>query len=186
MRYDKNKFVETFENWDNLIKEYNLPDWDGLIAIDLYMDQVIVLMNKYLYVFNEASSEEKILTSSMINNYVKLKIIPAPIKKRYSRKHIAYLIIVCILKQTLSISTIKKVIPLDIPEEEIKQIYNSFVFNQRKSLYYVTEKIREVANPIITSPVENQERLNDLAMQIATSTNIFKIFTDKIVDLQLD
>ena len=49
MRYDKNKFVKTFEDWDNLIKKYHLPYWDQLISIDLYMDQVIVLMNKYLY-----------------------------------------------------------------------------------------------------------------------------------------
>lgn len=186
MRYDKNKFVKTFEDWDNLIKEYHLPYWDQLISIDLYMDQVIVLMNKYLYIFNKTSNEETIITSSMVNNYVKLKIIPAPEKKKYSRRHIAYLIIVCILKQTLSISTIKKIIPLDIPESEAKIIYDSFVHNQRKSLCYVTEKIREVADPIIRSPEDNQERLNDLAMQVATSTNIFKIFIEKIVDLKLD
>ena len=33
--------------------------------------------------------------------------MPAPVKKKYSREHIAYLIIICSLKQALPISDIK-------------------------------------------------------------------------------
>ena len=42
---------------------------------------------------------DTIITHSMINNYVKLGIMPAPVKKKYSREHIAYLIIICCLIQ---------------------------------------------------------------------------------------
>lgn len=186
MRYDKEKFLKCFKYYSKILTEYKLPSWDNLPSIDLYMDQVIVLINQYLYVFNAVSNEDKSITPSMINNYVKLNIIPAPNKKKYSKVHLSYLIIICILKQTLNMATIQKIIPINISEEEVKKIYNSFVHNQLKSLSYVIEKIKEVADPIINSQEENQERLNDLTLQIATSSNIFKILTEKLVYLQLD
>ena len=38
----------------------------------------------------------------MINNYVKLGMMSRPVKKRYSRAHLASLVMVCVLKQTIS------------------------------------------------------------------------------------
>lgn len=186
MRYDKNKFLKCFEECSKILNEYQLPRWEELPAIDLYMDQVVVLINKYLYIFNAMSGEDKSITPNMINNYVKLHIIPAPVKKKYSKVHIAYLVIVGTLKQTLNMSTIQKIIPTSISDDEVKRTYSSFVQNQRKSLSYVLEKIKEVADPIMNLPDENQERLNDLALQIATSSNVFKVLIEKLVDLQVD
>ena len=87
--------------------KHKLPYWDELPEIDLYMDQVIVLMEKYLSWYIEENQETKIITPSMINNYVKLGIIPPPEKKKYSKVHIAYLIIICSLKQVMPIPDIK-------------------------------------------------------------------------------
>ena len=79
-----------------------IPLWNELPELDLYMDQIIVLMEKYL----GSSQEDKLITPSMINNYVKLGIIPRPTKKKYSKTHIAYLIIICSLKQVMPIADI--------------------------------------------------------------------------------
>ena len=116
----------------------------------------------------------------MINNYVKLKFIPPPVKKKYSKMHLAYLLIICTLKQTLDMATIQKIIPVGINEEDIKKTFDSFVKNQRKAYSYVTESMKNVADPILKFESDNQERLNDLLMQVSASANIFKIFTDKI------
>ena len=83
-----------------------LPEWNELPDLDLYMDQVIALMSKYI----PGLAEDKLLTSSMINNYVKTGAMPPPVKKRYSRSHIVHLIIICVLKQIMPISSIKKLI----------------------------------------------------------------------------
>ena len=72
--------------------ECRLPRWDELPDIELYMDQVITLMGKYFGWLSP--QDESVLTSSMINNYVKIGIIPAPIKKKYSRTHLFRLIII--------------------------------------------------------------------------------------------
>ncbi len=44
--------------------------WERLPELDLYMDQVITLMDKQLTPFTTDGSD-KLLTPSMINNYVK-------------------------------------------------------------------------------------------------------------------
>lgn len=48
-----------------------------------------------------------LLTSSMINNYVKTGLIPHPDKKKYTKEHLAGLMAVCMLKQVLPIQDIK-------------------------------------------------------------------------------
>ena len=116
----------------------------------------------------------------MINNYVKLDIIPAPIKKKYSKKHLAYLLVICTLKQTLDIPTIKELMPAGLSDQDVKKTYNSFVKNQQKAYTYVTQNLKSVAEPIFTHESDNPERMNDLIMQISASANIFKILTDRL------
>ena len=104
-----------------------IPLWDGLPVIDLYMDQVIILLNRYLGVIKNNDSGEDTITKNMINNYVKMKAVPAPVRKKYSREHIACLLIVCIMKQVFNISMIKDIMPDFYDEQQIKDTYNDFV-----------------------------------------------------------
>ena len=186
MKYSKDRLTEIFSEGERLLKEYHLPTWDELPTIELYMDQVIILLSKYLGIFSAVSNDDRMITPTMINNYVKQKIIPAPVKKKYSKMHLAYLIIVCILKQTLSISMISKIIPPDLNEEEITAVYKSFVKNQAKAFTYVTEQITAVAQPILSLTENNQDRMNDLVLQVAISANIFKLLTGWIASMQDD
>ena len=117
---DTNKFEDYFK----LVK-HKLPYWDELPEIDLYMDQVIALMDKY-FSFHKTNPEDQIVTHSMINNYVKLGMMPAPVKKKYSRIHIAYLIIICSLKQALPISDIKELIEIRVKKTSIEETLNFF------------------------------------------------------------
>ncbi len=184
MKYSKERLAEIFSKSERLLKEYHLPTWDELPAIELYMDQVIILLTNYLGIFSVVSNDDKLITPTMINNYVKQKTIPAPVKKRYSKIHLAYLIIICILKQTLSISTISKIIPPDLNEEEVCTVYSSFVKNQAKAFTYVTEQVTAVAQPILSLSESNQDRMNDLVLQVASSANIFKLLTGWISGMQ--
>lgn len=158
--------------------DFSLPKWDELPDLELYMDQVITLISKYLNFFG-VSDSGKPVTSSMINNYVKLGTIPPPQKKRYSRIHLAYLLVVCTLKQTLDMSTIKRLIPIGIDEESVKQLYNSFVQNQNKAFAFLTDTVKKMAKPVLADESDG-ETAADLVMQIAASANIFKLLTEKI------
>ena len=106
---------------------HKLPRWENFPDIELYMDQVVAVMEKALELYNKTGEEEsKLITPSIINNYVKLKIIPAPNKKRYNREHLAYLVMICILKQTLAISSIVKIIRSNLESKTISELYNEF------------------------------------------------------------
>lgn len=179
MYIEREKLEKTFSELEETLNAYSLPLWEQLPDIELYMDQVTSLVDKYLGIYNEVTGLQKLVTPSMINNYVKLGIIPPPVRKKYSRTHMAYLLILCTLKQTLDIATIKRIIPIE-EAGGISKIYDSFVRNQQKAFLYVTENVRSVAQPIFNIKGDNQERMNDLVMQVAASANIFKIFTEKI------
>jgi len=106
----------------NEILEYKLPRYQEIPDIDLYMDQIVSLMHKYLDTL-EGNKNEKFITSNMINNYVKQKLLPKPIKKKYNRDHIVYLLIICLLKQIISIQEIQDFFSLK-QNQAIGEIYN--------------------------------------------------------------
>lgn len=108
----------------SLVSEQRLPRWDELPDLDLYMDQVLSLMERYLGSY--PGYDRKGLTASMVNNYVKLGVIPPPVKKKYTRTHIAYLIMICILKASLPIDSIGKLISLSISSSSKRDVYQCF------------------------------------------------------------
>ena len=77
-------------------------------------------------------------------------------------------------------ATIQKIIPCNIDERQVKQIYDSFVENQHKAFLNVTDNIRKLASPVFAKGNESQEDMNALLMQASVSANIFKILTENI------
>lgn len=120
----------------------SLPKWEDLPDIELYMDQVITLMTKY---FGGLSpSGEPIITSSMINNYVKNEVIPAPVKKKYSRTHLFRLIIICVMKPVLPIPDISRLIETLLKTRSEAEVMDIFA-EQYESEYRNTMSILESA-----------------------------------------
>ena len=71
---------------------YN-PRGEQLPSIDLYMDQLLVYMNEHFGGYFACTGASG-LTKSMVNNYVKAKIVDAPVKKKYPRLSVAMIIVV--------------------------------------------------------------------------------------------
>jgi len=99
-----------------------LPRWEELPRIDLYVDQVLTLINPYCI-----NMHVKPLTKAMINNYVKLGLIPPPVKKRYQRLHIAFLFVIVQLKEGFDISLIRQGIITETKRLGLKEAYNAFL-----------------------------------------------------------
>ena len=89
---------------NDIILSYRLPRWNDLPELDLYMDQVISVIDKYLAPFAPASPDDRMITPTMINNYVKQKMIAAPVGKKYDRSKVAFLMIMALLKRVMSMS----------------------------------------------------------------------------------
>ena len=83
------------------IKTEQIPE------VDLYMDQVTSFMEEHLKK-TKRSPEDKALTKTMINNYAKNRVLPAPIRKKYSKEHILLLLFIYYYKNLLSIGDIEQ------------------------------------------------------------------------------
>lgn len=148
------------------------PRWDDFPDVGLYMDQVVELVNKYLSGIPAFSGSDQQITSSMINNYVKSKTIPAPEKKRYSRKHLAYIMIVCTLKQTFSISVIQNLLASYEGKDCFSEMYNTFADYQQKSY---ADSVREVINSL-----DNSDDKHAVVMRLVADVNIKKNIAEQL------
>ena len=85
------------------------------------MDQVIFYLKDSLGFF-QREPEGSLLTSSMINNYVKNGVLPHPDKKKYGKEHLAALTVLCLLKPVLSIPDIGEL----LRGQDIQGVYGAF------------------------------------------------------------
>lgn len=171
------KFKET-------LLSFNIPRWEDLPDIELYMDQVITFIEKHLSTLT-IGTDKKIITASMINNYVKLGLIPKPIKKRYNKTHLAYLFAISILKHVFTIQEVKDGILFQANLSNEKIAYNNFCEEQENALRILAKQIKseneKQPNKIDLDIIINH---NNLAIKMATLSFASKIIGEKSIDLQ--
>ena len=164
--------MEAYEKWLKDIETLRLPRYEDLSNIPLYLDQILEYINDALgtlFVFDES-----ILTQAMINNYVKQKAVPAPIKKRYDKEHMVYIIAITILKQIMNIQYITKGSEVILSTYGVEDGYNMFID-------YVEESMRFTLGEIYGSKRQFKEHREDvLAIPLKAATLAFagKIFAD--------
>jgi hypothetical protein len=149
MNYDKALVAGKLRRWETYLNNYRLPSWEQIPDLGLYMEQVIVLLRQYLDYLPPELKDEEFITAAAINNYVRTKIMPEPVKKRYYRVHIAYLLVICTLKQGLSIALIQRLLPMGLSEEELRSFYISYAERHALAAAFFVEQVRGVAGPIL-------------------------------------
>ena len=122
-----------------IMKNYTFPRWNDLPEIELYMDQVITYMNDKLK--DTYFYDEKFITKSMINNYVKTGIVHPPVKKHYTKSHLAYFLVLTILKRCYSMQQITSLLHIytNMKDSTIEQAYDLFISRFESSLNDVFE-----------------------------------------------
>lgn len=184
MQYDKQQVAEKLNRWEHFLEFYRLPEWDDLPQIDLYLDQVIALVNQYLGFFVYDPAEEKLLTPSMVNNYVKLRLIPAPVRKKYGRKHIALLLMVCTFKQSVSMAAMSEMLPPD-DEELIHQEYVRYTASFLRISRYVVQQAKASAAPIYDETSNTGNEVSDLVVGSAIAASFARLLAGKLIALHL-
>ena len=165
------------------IEIFHMPRWEELPEIDLYLDQVVSFIDKYLlHYLNDESlkkdekKEHTVLTKTMINNYVKQKIMEAPVKKKYNRNNIAYLFVICILKQGYSINDIDNLIKFTLETTPLEVAYNRFcdvLENVIKCTFLEKKFIYEKPSS------ENSYVLLNVVQTIASKLYVEKMYLEK-------
>ncbi len=182
-----NKCMEYMDNI-NYIPMQDFPN------IDLYMDQVTTFMDNRLE-NSKRHPEDKILTKTMINNYAKNQLLPAPEKKKYSREHLLTLAFIYYFKNLLSISDIQKLLhPLiekhfktddtlnfsDIYEE----IYGIEVTQLPMLKEDIWKKFELCSASFENAPEKEKEFLQQFALICELSFDVYykKLLVEKMID----
>ncbi len=182
MYLDQQKIVTEISRWKANVRDYSLPTWEELPSIPLYMDQVVIFLGHRL----APHLEEKALNASTINNYVRTRMMPPPVKKKYFRLHLAYLIMICTLRHGLGMGSIGRMLPLTLTEGAFRELYNQYVA-QRKT---VSLSLMEQLSPLIGAPeipMPNGQRERDIDALIASTASVTvlsKLLTEQLIALR--
>ena len=184
MEYDKELIAHKLQRWDKFITDYHLPDWETIPDFGLYMDQVIVLLEQYLsFIPTPAGAKEHIVTSATINNYVRLKIMPAPVKRKYHRVHIAYLVMILTMKQSLSISDVQKILPADSNETDVRAVYEDYSLKFRRVGLFFNQQVQSAAEGVRSTEQSSDNAVELLVIESALIAGFSKILAEKLIRL---
>ena len=151
------------------------------------MEQVIALLKQYLDYLPPELKEEQFITASTINNYVRTRIMPEPIKKRYYRVHIAYLLIICTFKQGLSIALIQKLMPMGLTEAEVRARYDSYALRHQLAASFFIEQVRHLAGPILDHDDADRyssDTTEELIVSSAVIGGLSRLLAEKLLLLE--
>ena len=104
---------------NKVISEYRLPRYREIPNVGLYLEQSAKYINMHLAPLGYPE-----LTTSMIGNYVKQKVISGPYKKQYGAEHIACLIVLVIMKSVLTIEDARMILDEKRSQYTIEEGYN--------------------------------------------------------------
>ena len=164
---------------------------DDIPNIDLYMDQVTTYLNDK-FANTKRHEDDKLMTKTMINNYVKSRLLPSPEKKKYTKDHMMGLIMIYFFKNIISINDVNKLItPLldsyfhneEIPLENIINTFLTFAkqCNLTDSILTEYNECREIFKDANVKDKEYLETMGLITM-LSYDTFVRKIVIEKLID----
>lgn len=187
MAYDNDLIAGKLRRWEKYLEHYSLPAWEEIPDLGLYMEQVVQLLKHYLSYLPPELKQSQTITAAAINNYVRARMLPEPRKKKYYRIHIAYLIMICTLKQSLSLSMLQTLLPGDLPEGEVCASYRSFCLRHKLCTQYFTDQVKLSAASMLGCEPLTELAVKD-ASELITSAAILsglsRLFAEKLLLLE--
>ncbi|WP_048000331.1 DUF1836 domain-containing protein [Lactiplantibacillus herbarum] len=157
----------TYADWQQRMGKVILPKWTELPNFDLYMDQVLLLINETLQPLGVDS-----VTAAMINNYVKHKVILSPVKKKYQIMQLADIIVITLLKPSYPLEKIRQGIDQVTATGYPKRAYDNFITT-------LTTQLHQLDAPVAISDQNLSHSLTTAAAQLIVN----KLRTDELLRL---
>lgn len=184
MAYDSDLIAAKLRRWEKYLERFRLPQWDQIPDFGLYMDQVLQLLDGYLCYLPPELEQPQPITAAAINNYVRTKVLPEPRKKKYYRVHIAELIMICTLKQTLQLSMLQTLLPASQPEEDVARVYTAYVARHRLCAQYFIDQVKLTAAAMLDHDVVTELAVQDTPELIASAailSGFSRLFAKKLL-----
>ncbi|MGL4654827.1 MAG: DUF1836 domain-containing protein [Sarcina sp.] len=179
------------ESLEKNIQDLNLLsniELNEIPEIDLYMDQVIQLFESKLESLKR-TDDDKILTKTMINNYVKGKLLMPVNKKKYTKEHIILMSLIYQLKGVLSIADIKEVvddivIKLSNSEEiDLDKIYESYIAMNKKNTHDFKNEVKSIEAEMKNNfDIDKNDESMLMVTTLINKANMYRRLAEKIID----
>lgn len=167
---------------------------DEMPEVELYMDQVVSLLNKELAVYKE--KEQDVFTKSMVSNYVKHKVLPKPENKKYNKEHMVILNMIFQLKSIFQMDEMKVLFKSFVENHEsileeqydMEGLYDSLLRNRDKEILQMTNHIHEdieyvkaVMEEMGTSDDDAHEIMGVILI-LAIQSNAYRLMARKLLN----
>ena len=152
-------------------RTFHCPRYAELPEMNLYLEQVLLLVNTAL---EPVQSEP--LTGAMVSNYIKNKAIPAPIKKKYTRDHMAYLMVTCLMKQVFTVQQITRLFEIQQGTYPLQVAYDFFCSEYENALRGAFEFTGEALPCIETARTDQTVLVRSMVLAAANRVYVEKSF----------
>ncbi len=152
------------------VQAFRLPKYEEIPELGLYLDQAVKYVVQYF-----APLQSVTLTSSMVRNYVKQKLIPNPEKKLYYRDQIAYLFFIATAKTVLSLEDLQVFIELQKQTYDMKTAYNYFCMEFENVLFFVFG-VKDTLDEVGVDSTDEKAILRNIIITVA-----HKVYLEKCI-----
>ena len=186
---------EILEELIGLLDKLSYVKPEEIPNIDLYMDQVLSFINDRTRYLTRNPEEDKIFTKTMINNYAKTKILPPPVKKKYSKDHIMLLLLIYYFKGVLSVGDTGDLLGIitekyfgNIGDMAFEDIYQEVFKLEAGEIEFlkkdIADKLGIAEKTFPDAPEESRDFLKKFAFICLLSYDVFmkKLMIEKLVD----
>ncbi len=175
------KLTDMLNKWLADVDEQLPVDWTLLPDIGLYMDQVQTLIDRQLELYQQEKAD-KLLTSAMINNYIKDGLLPRAESKKYSPVHLALLTMIATLKQVLSMQHLNRLLAVYREPADVARLYTLFLAVQKECLLDNAGKVlQQISSADAGAELEQAAALRRLALEMSIEARIKILLADKLL-----
>lgn len=159
------------ENIRRSIEGFSLPQYSEIPNVGLYLEQTAQYISEYLACLGDYT-----LTGTMISNYVKKGLIDNPVKKRYYREQIAYLVFIAVAKSVMSIENLRLFIGLQKKTYDVQVAYDYFRAELENVLHY-TFGLKDSLDTVGTDTTDEKVMLRNTIITVAHKVYLDKCFS---------
>ena len=143
------------------IRGFRLPRYAEIPTVGLYLEQTIKYINAHL-----APPGCMELTGSMVSNYVKKGLIPAPVKKQYFPEQISYLFFVALAKNLTSMENIDLLISVQRSTYTLPVAYD-YMCRELENMLFFFFGLKESPEDLGETESDEKNLLRGLIMSAA-------------------
>lgn len=151
--------------------KFRLPRYEQLPELGLYLDQALSYVTGVIQPLYGSSVT---ITGAMVSNYIKTGALDPSVKKKYSREHLARLVVISLLKEVFTVPEICTLFQVQKETYPLGVAYDFFCTEFENAL---RETFFPTGNPL--PMVATQETAQTVLIRAMVLTAVNRLFVQK-------